>query len=217
MNNITPSLYVCKIDDVSINAEAFDNLPTVRQCRIKQAIKPEKAAQLYVSSLLLGYVLNQYGKKLDDVKVTESGKPYLEDNFQFNVSHSGQYAVIAVSENVVGVDVQEKKRISSAAAKLFLNEDALNSDLQNDYYYSYIWCRKEAFLKCLGVGWNGKRAAKASVLKNEIEFEENQYFLTDYLISDNYFLSLCEKNNHEAFVVKEVSKHELEIFYRSGK
>lgn len=218
MNDITPSLYVCKTDDMSINVDILNSLPIERQCRIKQAVKPEKALQLYVSSLLLGYVLNQYGKRFDDVKVAELGKPYIEDNLHFNMSHSGEYVVIAVDRNVIGIDIQEKIRISNAAAKMFLNDDYdLNSALQDEYYHSYIWCRKEAFLKSLGVGWNGKKEGKLSVLKNKIKAEDDEYFLTDYPISDNYFLVLCEKNSRNDFVLEEVSKHELEIFYRSGK
>lgn len=216
MNNITPSLYVCKTEDISINIDVLNSLTIERQCRIKQAVKPEKSLQLYVSSLLLGYVLNQYGKKLNDVKVTELGKPYIENDLCFNISHSGKYVVMAVDRNDIGVDIQEKIPVSNAAPKLFLNNDDLNSILPNKYYHSYIWCRKEALLKCLGVGWNGKKEVKLSVLESKVEFERNEYFLTDYPISENYFLTLCEKNNHKDFVVEEVSKYELELFYRSG-
>ena len=42
----------------------------------------------------------------------EMGKPYLKDSkLHFNVSHSGEYLAIAVSEILVGIDIQETKNI----------------------------------------------------------------------------------------------------------
>ena len=40
------------------------------------------------------------------------GKPALSDSFSphFNISHSGKYAVCALSEVPCGIDIQEKKR-----------------------------------------------------------------------------------------------------------
>jgi 4'-phosphopantetheinyl transferase len=216
VNDIIPSLFFCKTTDISINIDILNILPIERQHRIKQALKQEKSVQLYASSLLLGHVLNRYGKKLNDVKVTELGKPYVENSLHFNISHSGKCIVIAVDYEDIGVDIQEKTPVSNAVAKLFLgNDDDLSSMSRNEYYHSYIWCRKEALLKCLGVGWNGKKEVKLSVLRSRIQYEGIEYFLTDYPISEDYFLTLCEKNNHKDFVVEEVSKHELEFFYRS--
>ena len=217
MKNLVPSLYVLETTDFNISNDILDMLPTERQIRINKAIKIEKAKQLYASSLLLGYILDKYGKKFDDIKLLESGKPYIKDGPYFNVSHSGKYVVIAVDLEDIGVDIQEKTTVSEAAAKMFLGDDSdLNMALRNEYYHSYIWCRKEAFLKCLGVGWNGKRESDVSILCNKIEYNASSYFLTDYFVSEDYFLTLCEKNEHKDFAIEEVSKLELEIFYRSG-
>lgn len=218
MENLAPSLYVLETTDLNISNDILDMLPAERQTRIKKAIKIEKAKQLYASSLLLGYILDKYGKKLDDIELFESGKPYIKDGPYFNVSHSGKYVVIAVDLEDIGVDIQEKTTVSETAAKMFLGDDSdLHIAQGNKYYHSYIWCRKEAFLKCLGVGWNGKREFRVSILCNRIEYNAASYFLTDYSISDDYFLTLCKKNEHKNFAVEEVSKHELEIFYRSGQ
>lgn len=98
---------------------------------------------------------------------------------------------------------------------MFLGDDSDLSITQRNEYY-YIWCRNEAFLKCLGVGWNGKTESKVSISCNKIEYHVSSYFLTYYFISEDYFLTLCEKNEHKDFAVEEVSKLELELFYRSG-
>lgn len=218
MNNIIPSLFFCETTGIGINIDVLNTLPIERQHRIKQAVKPEKSIQLYTSSLLLGYVLSHYGEKLDNVKVAESGKPYVENGLYFNISHSGKYIVMAVDRNDVGVDIQEKKSLSNDAAKWYSdNDDDLKAMLGNEYYHSYIWCRKEALLKCLGVGWNGRKEVKLSVLKNKIKYEGMEYYLTDYPICKNYFVTLCEKSYHKDFAVKEVPKNKLELFYESGE
>lgn len=213
MKKLVSALYVLETTNLDINNDIFAMLPRVRQSRINKAIKLEKEKQLYASSLLLGYILDKYGKTFEDIKRLESGKPYIKNGPYFNVSHSGKYVVVAVDIEDIGVDIQEKRMISETAAKIFLGD---MGDLNIEYYHTYIWCRKEAFLKCLGVGWNGRKEVKSSVLKSKVKFEKNEYFLTDYSISRDYFLTLCEKNNHKIFPVKVVSKYELESFYRTG-
>ena len=89
--------------------------------------------------------------------------------------------------------------------------------LEDKYYQTYIWCRKEALLKCLGTGWNKEDVSEISILDGKIEYNGIKYYLTDYAILENYSLTLCEKDIHKEFSIREVSKCELELFYRTNK
>ena len=193
-------LYLVKTSELEIDETILFTFPKERQKRIRQALKVEKAKQLYASTLLLKRVLNRYEKTLEDVKIDSFGKPYISGMY-FNSSHSGSYVALAISAEEVGVDIQEQASISPMAAQLFLGENHEDS--------TYIWCRKEAFLKCVGCGWNDKDASCQSVMNSEIVYQNSSYFLRDINVLENYNLSICEKNKRHDFSIKEVSKNEL--------
>jgi 4'-phosphopantetheinyl transferase len=89
----------------------------------------------------------------------ERGKPSVDGNVQFNVSHSGGVAVIAISKSLVGVDVE---RVVSnfpweaIANNFFPEEDrewiaALPDSSRATGFYR-CWTRREAYVKALGSG-----------------------------------------------------------------
>jgi 4'-phosphopantetheinyl transferase len=89
---------------------------------------------------------------------TGNGKPTLPGaTFHFNLSHSGQGAILAVSRDYeVGVDlewVRPRDSFRDLAQRYFtpVEVDAI-TDLRAFYA---IWTRKEAFLKALGLGLAG--------------------------------------------------------------
>ncbi len=194
-------LYLLKTSELEIDAKRLLQFPKERQERIQSALKKEKAQQLYGATLLLTYVLNQHGKRIEDVQRKENGKPYLDQSFYFNLSHSQSYVALVIEKDEVGIDLQEKNLISPKAAQLFLGE----------WYQdpSYVWCRKEAFLKCLGSGWKDKNALKEDVLNKEVNYENTQYYFFDLPILDHYDLSICSKNKLKEISIKEVSIDEL--------
>jgi 4'-phosphopantetheinyl transferase len=86
-----------------------------------------------------------------DFELTADGKPELtRTNVCFNLSHSGERAVIALAEVEVGVDVERTDRSRAAIERtLSEGERAGGDDLLQ------IWCRKEALAKAIGegLGW----------------------------------------------------------------
>lgn len=89
------------------------------------------------------------------------GKPELKDQAcQFNISHSGDYVLIGLSEtHPIGVDVEQNKPISDylkLAQRFFHPEEyksisALPNDLGLQAFYR-CWNRKEAVAKATGQG-----------------------------------------------------------------
>lgn len=82
------------------------------------------------------------------------GKPYLKNGrLHFNVSHSGKYLAIAVSESPVGIDIQETKNIRDGMYRKIVQpkEQALiGKDRQKDFLR--LWTLKESFVKAEGKG-----------------------------------------------------------------
>ncbi|HKM35633.1 MAG TPA: 4'-phosphopantetheinyl transferase superfamily protein [Lachnospiraceae bacterium] len=86
------------------------------------------------------------------VNETPNGKPYLADHSElfFNVSHSGDYAVLVLSNQEVGVDIQKWKPVSGSFSKRLLHIQE-SCDFGEENLFS-IWTAKEAFVKCTGEG-----------------------------------------------------------------
>lgn len=90
------------------------------------------------------------------------GKPALASPaspLEFNVSHSGDWGVIALARGPVGVDVEQVRpgRHSPALEKRFLTEGerALlrrRAEADGEAAFFVVWCRKEAYLKATGFG-----------------------------------------------------------------
>ncbi len=86
------------------------------------------------------------------------GKPRLSDipQIHFNISHSGAYAVCALSKVPCGIDIQEKKDLKNQRIfEKILSEkerkEVLSAVDKTAAFYKY-WTRKESFLKLTGRG-----------------------------------------------------------------
>ena len=93
---------------------------------------------------------------------TANGKPRLDPRslLQFNVSHSGSAAMIAVArETDVGVDVEQIKprdRREGVARRVFT--DAERDAIDGDAAFFRHWVAKEAFVKATGRGMASVRS-----------------------------------------------------------
>ena len=107
------------------------------------------------AGLLLGRVLGVTSDA--DLKKGEQGKPELAGEGPcFNLSHGGNYAVLAVSDYPVGVDVEPiGEKIPIAIPRRFLRPDELawlEEDL-SPIRFAQLWTRLESALKADGRGF----------------------------------------------------------------
>lgn len=121
--------------------------------------KNEQRMDSMISSLDLIKLLEQFEKEKgfwwDDsmkVKETPNGKPYLvhHSGLFFNLSHSGDYVVLAFSNQEVGVDIQEWRTVSDSVYKRLLHVQESNERGRESFFS--LWTAKEAFVKCTGEG-----------------------------------------------------------------
>jgi len=93
------------------------------------------------------------------IMLSENNKPLIPENtgVHFNVSHSGDEAVIAIAKQPVGIDVEQMQTdfdYHSVAEYAF--SEAESAQVQKSGHprqeFFRIWTRKEAFLKGLGTG-----------------------------------------------------------------
>jgi 4'-phosphopantetheinyl transferase len=109
--------------------------------------------------ILGGYLNIDPGKLI--FKYNQYGKPYFADNnISFNLSHSGDFALYAVSDGIqLGIDVEfmrDKVSYKEICARFFsVNEVKALCDLpehQHKEAFFNGWTRKEAYIKAKGKG-----------------------------------------------------------------
>ena len=152
-------LYVADIsnlpDPLSI-PELLGRLPEERQQRIHNMKQEKSRKQSMGVGLLLQKVLALYHMQDSQVFMGEHGKPRIE-GLEFNLSHSGDLVVCAVSEKPVGCDVEELREAPKGVVARYYSdaEQAYLSRFSADEYdreFFRLWTMKESYVKMTGEG-----------------------------------------------------------------
>ena len=77
-----------------------------------------------------------------------SGKPCTQSGF-ISISHSGKWALLAVSHSPVGLDIEQHRAVDerAIAARMFTEKEQ-----KSGHAFFDMWVRKESMLKKLGLG-----------------------------------------------------------------
>jgi 4'-phosphopantetheinyl transferase len=147
-------------------------------------------------SLLKFVLATQTNLEVNNISLdyNSNKKPYLASFpwLHFNVSHSEDYAVITISRNEVGIDIEyisEDFNFTPSLQDIFNDEEILNikntEDKKQAFYTS--WTRKEAFVKALGKGidddfknipcLNGNHKIDSTLLKTTENWQVNSFNL----------------------------------------
>lgn len=162
--------------------------------------------------LILSTYLNQKPHLLNFF-TNKYGKPFLTDStLKFNLSHSGEIALVAICENdEIGIDVEllsdeinytETARNFFSKNETYYLDSVSKTNLRKEFFR--IWTRKEAFIKAEGRGL-AIPLQSFSVIergKNQTEFDvedaaQINWHGRDLEIEKNYAAALvtkCEAN-----------------------
>lgn len=157
--------------------------------------------------------------------INEFGKPEMQDSpLHFNLSHSGDFALIAVSPLApIGVDIEriESKRAELNLAKRFFSPaeveqlEQLNREQYTNGFFN-AWTRKEAYIKARGGGLSIpldgfsvslKPGEKAQLLKDELQEDAPKKWS---------ILEIQVDENHAGALAIETKQFELKFFDWSG-
>lgn len=167
-------------------------LPTARQERIRCCSRETARLQLLAAGLLLRHFLGITEET--PLLYTPQGKPYLKHGPCFNLSHSGQFAALAVSDRPVGLDLQDMTHKTSPhlAARWFTAEEADWINGQPDRFF-HVWTRKESVVKALGLGLAALPMHTFSVLEPTLTIRGiTLHFVTEEL--DGMMLSVAAQS-----------------------
>jgi len=153
-----------RADDVVARARA--RLTTAERARADRFRRPQDARAWTLAHAALRDVLGRRLGRAPETLVFEvgaHGKPFLSGGgLEFNLSHSGRWALIALGATPLGVDVE---RLGRVAASEGVVEHAFGErerallqvvvEAERDVVATRLWVRKEALLKALGTGLSG--------------------------------------------------------------
>jgi len=129
-------------------------LPPARRARALRYLREEDRLRCLAGGLLMRRLLGV----CEDGQIVEGahGKPALAGKGpQFNLSHAGEYAVLAVGNRPNGVDIERMERMQPLAAKYCMTpeEYALfaRTDRLEDFFCT-LWTGKESLMKGTGLG-----------------------------------------------------------------
>lgn len=153
----------------------------------------EKKKQSIGAELLLNYALKS--SEPVEWETDENGKLYVPDSkYYVNLSHSGDYAVCAVSDSEVGVDIQKIGAANMKLAKRFFTEEECKfiEEAKNpDDEFCRLWTRKESLVKAAGKGL-AIPLTSFSTLTNAVQYDGMTYKFKEYFVKDGgYKLCAC--------------------------
>ena len=131
---------------------------------------------------------------LSDLQVNEFSKPYFTGCPQFNITHSGDYVLCALSkECTVGIDIEEIRALDiTEFSKCFTSAEwsyinNITPPLQGFYH---LWTRKEAIIKADGRGLQIPLLSFEAV-SNKVSIGAAEWFVNELAIDDKYCAHLA--------------------------
>lgn len=176
--------------------------------------------------VLLGRYLGAAAHEISIVS-NENGKPRLRDYHQgcelrFNVAHSGDVALVAITQSCeVGVDIEQLRGVRHAAqiARRYFHLAEVESiaaapDATRDNVFLRCWTSKEAILKAVGTGITGSLSefsvagdaddtAPRDIVVGLRDGSSSRCWLERLNVGDGYLAAVAFVGAHRRVLVRE--------------
>ncbi len=125
---------------------------------------------------------------LQEIKINRDGKPYIENClYHFNLSHSGDFLLLAVGESPVGADIEKITKIRpKTIEKYFSQSEQERVEKEGTNAFFEIWTQKESYGKYTGEGI--KALSKDLIYPDDVAFFTEQF--------EDYQISVCSVKEH---------------------
>lgn len=221
-------IYAVKITDITdeniYKISSF--IDPYKRDKIEKFINKKDKIRTLVGEMLIRTVIGEELniKNLDIIfQRNRYGKPWLKDypEFNFNISHSGEFVLCAVDHMPIGVDVEKIKSLEyeGIASSFFTkeeNEYIFNDDLQNNLNKFYeIWTLKESYVKCCGQGLSIPLKSFSIKIDSNREIslisdnKINEYKFKEFFIGEDYKVAVCTLNSDTVDYIIKIDQNNL--------
>lgn len=187
-------LYITNSKYISLTELNINKTAPYRQDKIRRLVHESAKRQSLAAGLMLAEIFQNA-----EIKTGEYGKPYIEGE-HFNLAHSGDYVILAVSDSCdIGCDIERVKLADyeKLARTVFCeNEREMlkKAEDKQDLFFE-LWTRKEAFMKCIGEGFHFSPSTLDLTLNpDKVHYKEKTCFFKEYMLCD-YKIMLCSEDN----------------------
>lgn len=179
-------VYITNIKDIEL--QRISEIDADRACKVHRLRLDDDKKRCIAGGLFLK-------KFLSDAKITinEFGKPITDNNMHFNISHSGDYVLFALSDREIGCDIEKSREIEpEKLGKIVFCENEMNAikksaDKQQCFFD--LWTRKESLLKCIGKGFH--QNSKSVDVSGDICRVEDITYHFKMRHKNGYTISIC--------------------------
>lgn len=116
------------------------------------------------------------GQAVEDISLArdQNGKPYAENlPLYFSISHSGEQVACVISDQPVGLDIEEIAPRDPSVARRICSEKEMEFIFSKEedvlHRFLLVWTAKEAAVKLSGVGIKGMREVDYFALQPRLE------------------------------------------------
>lgn len=194
--------------------QLLQNLPPAVQAEITRYQQSEDRMRTLVGKLLLNQKCHSAGMNYDITKVVARdryNRPYITEAFDFNISHAGDYVLLACTKGLrVGVDIEKILPIKPEALDHWYNMEDLKqlaSTLNPKRFFYEVWTKKEAVAKALGLGL-GVSFSKIHLNDTIAIYDDRQWYLSPVQLDPDYIAHVACEQNH-TLEITNVDQHTL--------
>ena len=192
-------IYVCWADVSRLDDRASGHVVSdYRREKLCTLQRPEDRRRALGAELLLLHALGRCCPELPlppRIECEEGGKPFLRDaGIHFNLSHSGDFAACALSEEDVGLDLQIPISAQERLLRRVLTaqeREYLEYSKDRDAAFTELWCRKESFIKATGRGLAAGLDSFCAAPGREELLYGNRRFAIRYVRFPAFHLAVC--------------------------
>jgi 4'-phosphopantetheinyl transferase len=195
--------------------QLLNQLPLSFQHKMDHFVRWQDKHAYLLGKLLLLEGLQAFGFEpgcLEDVKFNRYGKPYLNSDIDFNLSHSGNFVICGISrKSKLGIDIEKIRPIDLSnfrrifSAKEWEQIHETGNPLENFYK---CWTIKESVAKAEGKGLLINWEKVQFLNQNLISLNNQIWNIYDLKISPGYSSSLVTNT-----IIKEEIKKQYVEFY----
>ena len=185
---------------------AMDWISLERRAKIARfrQIKDRKRS-LIAELLVRRAAMRRLGLRPEQVVVDRNpyGRPYLPNvrHFKFNLSHSGEYVVIALGRRPVGVDVERIDRCNQDVAERFFSSSEVEylrslPATEQARAFTTLWTLKESYTKAEGKGLLIPFSSFGFRLEPAIQLVGDcikRDYVFESMVLDEHCLSVCHQ------------------------
>jgi len=203
-------VYLCNIQEFI----CFNGLNLVTDSRkesIRAYVRDTDKARCLVSGLLLRRICGI----MEDSQLIYgiNGKPYLKNStMYFNISHSDDYVVLAISNREIGVDIEKITSFEDRVAfRCFTQQERewMVHEGGNEAFFR-LWTAKESVMKASGLGFS-LPPETFTVLPMDASAHHiaGKTWFLDWIHHDDYIICLAIEGKREKYKVITITSNDL--------